>query len=234
MTNNLIECAGLTKRFDSTTALNNLNIRLPHGKIIGLLGPNGSGKTTLIKLIAGLLIPTSGDILVEGEKIGEKTKAVVSYLPDKSYFSNWMKVSDCLNLFATFYSDFDMQKAHDMLSLLGISPETDYKALSKGNKEKVQLIVTMARRAKLYVLDEPIAGVDPAARDYILSTILNNYAEGSTILISTHLLADIEQILDEFIFLKNGSCVVYNSVENSRRETGKSLDEFFKEVFRCY
>ncbi len=145
-----------------------------------------------------------------------------------------MKVSDCLNLFATFYDDFDMQKAKEMLSLLSITPDTDYKALSKGNKEKVQLIVTMARRAKLYVLDEPIAGVDPAARDYILSTILNNYADGSTILISTHLLSDVEQILDEFIFLKNGNCVAYNSVENSRNETGKSLDEFFKEVFRCY
>ncbi len=234
MTQHLIECKALTKRFGSVYALRDLSIRLPHGKIIGLLGPNGSGKTTLIKLISGLLVPTSGEILIEGEAVGEHSKAIVSYLPDKSFFANWMKVSDCLNLFATFYDDFDIQKAKEMLSLLSITPDTDYKALSKGNKEKVQLIVTMARRAKLYVLDEPIAGVDPAARDYILSTILNNYADGSTILISTHLLSDVEQILDEFIFLKNGNCVAYNSVENSRNETGKSLDEFFKEVFRCY
>ncbi len=235
MENNiLIECRNLTKRFDSVNAVNSLNLCLTPGKIIGLLGPNGSGKTTLIKLIAGLILPTEGTIRVDGRDVGEYTKSVVSYLPDRSFFGNWMKVNDCLELFKTFYADFDIERAKEMLSMLDISTETDYKALSKGNKEKVQLIVTMARRAKLYVLDEPIAGVDPAARDFILSTILQNYAEGSTVLISTHLLSDIEQVLDEFIFLKNGSCVAYNSVENSRTETGKTLDELFKEVFRCW
>ncbi len=230
----LIECDHLTKKYDSTVALQNLTIKLPAGRIIGLLGPNGSGKTTLIKLMAGLILPSEGELRIGGRKIGAETKAMVSYLPDKSYFENWMKVSDCMELFKTFYKDFDNSRALDMLALLDISPETDYKALSKGNKEKVQLIMAMARRARLYVLDEPIAGVDPAARDYILSTVLKNYDEGATIIISTHLLADIEQILDEFMFLKNGVCVAYNSVENSRRQTGKSLDEFFREVFRCY
>lgn len=231
---NLIECRNLTKKFDSVCAVNNLNLCLPHGKIIGLLGPNGSGKTTLIKMLAGLIIPTDGSVFIDGKAPGAYTKSVISYLPDKSYFGNWMKVEDCINLFSTFYEDFDVNRANDMLALLDISPNSNYKSLSKGNKEKVQLIMAMARRAKLYVLDEPIAGVDPAAREYILSTILNNYSRESTILISTHLLADIEQVLDEFIFLRKGVCVAYNSVENSRNETGKSLDELFREVFRCY
>ena len=231
----LVECNALTKIYNQTNyAVNTLSLKLPAGKIIGLLGPNGSGKTTFIKLITGLILPTRGSIFIDGHAPGAYTNGVVSYLPDKSYFENWMKIQDCIDLFSTFYADFDPTRAREMLALLGLSPTNDYKTLSKGNKEKVQLIMAMARNAKLYVLDEPIAGVDPAAREYILNTILSNYSRESTIIISTHLLADIEQILDEFIFLKNGVCVAYNSVENSRNETGKSLDELFREVFKCY
>ena len=230
----LVECKALTKIYPQNKyAVNTLNLELPAGKIIGLLGPNGSGKTTFIKLITGLILPTSGSVYIDGHKPGAHTNGIVSYLPDKSYFENWMKISDCIELFSNFYTDFDVPRATAMLSLLGLSTDADYKTLSKGNKEKVQLIMAMARRAKLYVLDEPIAGVDPAAREYILNTILSNYSRESTIIISTHLLADIEQLLDEFIFLRNGVCVAYNSVENSRNETGKSLDELFREVFKC-
>ena len=228
-TYSLVECNALTKIYPPNTyAVNTLTLKLPAGKIIGLLGPNGSGKTTFI------ILPTNGSVYIDGKKPGAYTNSVVSYLPDKSYFENWMKIQDCIDLFSNFYTDFDPVRATEMLALLGLSPTNDYKTLSKGNKEKVQLIMAMARNAKLYVLDEPIAGVDPAAREYILNTILSNYSRESTIIISTHLLSDVEQILDEFIFLKNGVCVAYNSVENSRNETGKSLDELFKEVFKCY
>lgn len=233
-TQKFIVCSSLSKHYKSIAALDSLDLTLPQGKIIGLLGPNGSGKTTLLKLLAGLIIPTRGSVTIDGHVPGAETKAIVSYLPDKSFFASWMSVKDCLDIFDDFYSDFDRAHAEHMLSLLSIDPKRTYKSLSKGNQEKVQLICAMARRAKLYLLDEPIAGVDPAAREYILSTIFDSYYKEATILISTHLLADVETVLDEFIFLKNGRCVAYNSVENSREETGKSLDELFREVFRCY
>lgn len=232
--NILLACQNVTKSFGSSRAVCDFDIRIPSGKIVGLLGPNGSGKTTLIKMIAGLLLPTRGRILVDGAPIGEETKAVVSYLPDNGFFENWMTVNDCVALFEEFYTDFDKARTYEMLSLLGLKPNAPYKSLSKGNKEKVQLIMCMARRAKLYLLDEPIAGVDPAARDYILNTILTNFSRESTIIISTHLLADVEEVLDEFIFLREGRAVAYNSVSLSQEQTGKTLNELFKEVFRCY
>jgi len=230
----LLYCDRLRKDFGNSSAIFDFSIRIPSGRIVGLLGPNGSGKTTLIKMIAGLLIPTSGEIRVADYPIGEKSKALVSFLPDNGFFESWMTVDDCVKLFEDFYADFDKQRAYDMLSLLGLSLTSPYKTLSKGNKEKVQLIMCMARRARLYLLDEPIAGVDPAARDYILNTILTNFSRESTIIISTHLLADVEEVLDEFIFLRNGQAVAYNSVKLSQEQTGKSLNELFKEVFRCY
>ena len=232
--NILIECKALTKKFGTFTAVNEFDIRIPSGKIVGILGPNGSGKTTLIKMLAGLLVPTSGSIWVGGHQIGENTKAIVSYLPDNGFFENWMTINDCMNLFEEFYADFDKNRALEMFSLLNLQPSAPYKTLSKGNKEKVQLIMCMARRAKLYLLDEPIAGVDPAARDYILNTILTNFSRESTIMISTHLLSDVEEVLDEFIFLKEGKAVAYNSVALSQEQTGKSLNDLFKEVFKCY
>ena len=233
-TQNFIVCNSLSKRYKSIVALDNLTLILPQGKVIGLLGPNGSGKTTLIKLLAGLIIPSRGTVTIDGYTPGAETKAIVSYLPDKSFFASWMSVKDCLNIFDDFYADFDREHAEHMLSLLSIDKNRTYKSLSKGNQEKVQLICAMARKARLYLLDEPIAGVDPAAREYILSTIFDSYYKEATILISTHLLADVETVLDEFIFLKEGRCVAYNSVESSKNETGKSLDELFREVFRCY
>ena len=232
--NILIECKALTKKFGTFTAVNEFDIRIPSGKIVGILGPNGSGKTTLIKMLAGLLVPTSGSIWVGGHQIGENTKAIVSYLPDNGFFENWMTINDCMDLFEEFYADFDRNRALEMFSLLSLQPSAPYKTLSKGNKEKVQLIMCMARRAKLYLLDEPIAGVDPAARDYILNTILTNFSRESTIMISTHLLSDVEEVLDEFIFLKEGKAVAYNSVALSQEQTGKSLNDLFKEVFKCY
>jgi len=230
----LLYCENVSKSFKNTCAVSSFNIKIPSGRIVGLLGPNGSGKTTLIKMIAGLLVPSNGEIRIDGNPVGERSKALVSYLPDNGFFENWMTVGDCVNLFDEFYEDFDRKRASDMLSMLSIQPGASYKTLSKGNKEKVQLIMCMARRARLYLLDEPIAGVDPAAREYILNTILGNFSRDSTIIISTHLLSDVEDVLDEFIFLRNGYAVAYNSVKLSREQTGKSLNELFKEVFRCY
>lgn len=229
----VLECRGLFKKYGSFTALSNLNLTLPQGKIVGLLGPNGSGKTTLIKLIAGLLTPTSGELLVCGQPVGVETKAVVSYLPERPYFTGNMKITELLDYFEDFYADFDRTRAAQMLSDLSISPESKLKTLSKGTKEKVQLVLVMSRRARLYLLDEPIAGVDPAAREYILRTIISNYAENSTILISTHLIQDIEQVLDEFLFISGGQVFMQNTVEAVRENTGKSIDELFREVFRC-
>ncbi|MCM1288813.1 MAG: ABC transporter ATP-binding protein [Clostridium sp.] len=210
-----------------------LNLNIVSGKIIGLLGPNGSGKTTLIKLLAGLLSPAQGTILIDGKEIGPETKAIVSYLPERTYFNESLKVKNLVNLFKDFYADFDENRAYNMMGLLNIDPETVLKKLSKGNKEKVQLIMVMSRRAKLYLLDEPIAGVDPAARDYILNTILTNYDPNATIILSTHLIYDIEKILDEIIFLKNGEIVCHKGADELRQEKGMSVDEIFREVFRC-
>ncbi len=228
----LLRCENLTKQYGKMTALDNISFTLESGKIIGLLGPNGSGKTTFIKLLNGLLTPTSGAVYIEGEKPNPATKAKVAYLPDNIYLNEWMTVEQIVTYFADFYEDFSSDRAYEMLSRLGISPKQKLKALSKGNKEKVCLILVMSRQAKLYVLDEPIAGVDPAARDYVISTIINNYNPEATVLISTHLIADIEQILDEVLFIRDGHLVLKKSVEDIRAEEGKSVDELFREVFR--
>jgi ABC-2 type transport system ATP-binding protein len=233
MSNSVIECKGLSKSFGSVHALNDLNISLPPGKIVGLLGPNGSGKTTLIKLACGLLTPTSGEITVCGTAPGMESKALVSYLPERTYLPEWMTVLQCLDYFRDFYADFDYDRAISMLEALQVPAKARMKTLSKGTKEKVQLVLVMSRRARLYLLDEPIGGVDPAARDYILNTIIRNYSEESTVLISTHLIADIEKVLDEFIFIQNGQIVSYASTDSLREDLGKSIDEYFREVFRC-
>ena len=231
--NELIVCAGLTKTYGSVKALDNLNLSLSGGRFVGLLGPNGSGNTTLIKLINGLIQPTSGSVLVDGQAPGVHTHSVVSYLPDRAYLNDWMRVSDLMDFFADFYEDFDRVKANDMLQSLHINALDRLKTMSKGTKEKEQLILTMSRKAKLFLLDEPIAGVDPAARDYILNTILSNYSEDAAVLLSTHLIADIERVLDEVIFLKNGVMTLHESVDTIREEHGKSVDMLFREVFAC-
>ena len=228
----LVRCTRLTKRYGSTTALRNVNFTLESGKIVGLLGPNGSGKTTLIKLLNGLLTPTEGLILIADRPVGVATKQLVAYLPDNSYLNSWMTVKQIVEYFTDFYKDFRPEVAYEMLARLDISPKRKLKTLSKGNKEKVCLILVMSRNAQLYILDEPIAGVDPAARDYVISTILYNYNPNATVLISTHLISDIEQVLDEVIFLKNGAIVLQKTVDEIRAEYGKSVDELFREVFK--
>ncbi len=228
----LLVCRNLTKRYHNTVALNNINLTVESGKIIGLLGPNGSGKTTLIKLINGLLTPSEGEIEVNGMKPGVQTKREVAYLPDRNFLNSWMTVRQLVSMFTDFFEDFRPRLAYDMLSDLKIMPEVKLKTLSKGNKEKVSLILTMSRNAKLYVLDEPIAGVDPATRDYIITTILNNYNPDASVLISTHLISDIEQVLDEAIFINRGEIVLQRSVDDIRAENGKSVDELFREVFK--
>ncbi|MCI6850526.1 MAG: ABC transporter ATP-binding protein [Oscillospiraceae bacterium] len=220
-------------RYTNKLALDKLTLDLPQGKIVGLLGPNGSGKTTFIKLAAGLLTPTEGTITICGQSIGPATKAIVSYLPDRPYFSRQMTVAQQLDFFQDFYADFDRSRAETMLDALGIRLDAKFRTLSKGTQEKVQLVLVMSRRAKLYLLDEPIGGVDPAARDYILNTIISNYDPSATILISTHLISDVERVLDEFIFLYQGNVVRSGNADETREETGKSLDELFREVFRC-
>jgi ABC-2 type transport system ATP-binding protein len=224
---------GLTKSYGSHIALYEVSLNLPKGKIIGLLGPNGSGKTTLLKLCAGLLTPTAGEARIAGEPVGPRTKSLVSYLPDRTYLSNSQTVKQQLDFFADFYADFDRQRAEAMLADLGISPETRYGTLSKGGKEKVQLVLVMSRRAKLYLLDEPIGGVDPATRDYILHTIVSNHDPEATVLISTHLIADVEPVLDGFVFLHQGRVVRSGPANETRLATGVTLDELFREVFRC-
>lgn len=229
----LIRLQNLRKTYGAKPALSGLDLELGRGKIVGLLGPNGSGKTTLIKILNGLLRPTEGIALIDGYAPGVKTKARVSYLPDRMYFADWMRACDLMDFFSDFYADFDRQKAAEMFSALGIRPTERIKTMSKGTKEKVQLILVMSRRASLYCLDEPIAGVDPAARDYILSTIINNYDENATILISTHLISDVENILDDVIFIQNGHIRMQDSVDNIRLAKGVSVDSLFREVFKC-
>lgn len=232
---NVLECINLTKAYKKHfNVLQNFNLTLPAGKIIGLLGPNGCGKSTLIKMIAGILQPTSGEIKVCGEPVGEKTCAMISYLPERTYFTPSMKVSDVVDYFDDFYEDFDKNRAIGLLTDLGIKLTSALKTLSKGTKEKVQLILVMSRQAKLYLLDEPIAGVDPAAREYILSTIVSNYNPEATIIITTHLITDVEQVLDDFLFLGyGGQILMAGNAEEARNQSGKSLDAMFKEVFRC-
>ena len=230
----LVQVSDLTKYYGAKKALDQVNLTIESGKIIGLLGPNGSGKTTLIKILNGLLQADAGEVRIGGNQPGVITKSEVSYLPDRPYFGDWMKVKDVFNLFEDFYYDFSRPHAEAMSKSLGIDPNAKIKTLSKGMKEKVQLILVMSRNAKLYLLDEPIAGVDPAARDYILNTIVSNYNPGASIIITTHLISDIEQVLDDFMFLSYGGEILCSgNAEVTRNETGKSLDQLFKEVFKC-
>lgn len=229
----ILECKNLTKTFGTKKALDKVNLSIPKGRIVGLLGPNASGKSTFIKLCNGLLTPTKGDILIDGHKPGIESKKIVSYLPEASYLNDWMKVSDIIEFFRDFYDNFNPEKAYDMLHRLGINPKDRLKTMSKGTKEKVQLILVMSREAKLYLLDEPIGGVDPAARDYILDTIISNYSEDATVIISTHIISDIEKILDDVIFIKDGQIVLTKTVDDIREESGKSVDSLFREVFKC-
>lgn len=229
----VLECRNLYKKYGEKEALKGINLQIQRGCITGLLGPNGSGKTTLIKLASGLLVPTSGEVIINGMRPGPETKAVVSYLPERTYLSDWMKVKDVIRYFCDFYEDFDAARAYDMLQKLNIGAEDRLKNMSKGTREKVQLILVMSRRAQLYILDEPIAGVDPAARDYILHTILTNYDPNAAIMISTHLISDIENILDNVVFLQYGTIRLCGPAEDIRAKEGKSIDSLFREVFRC-
>lgn len=230
---NVLECRAVCKNYRRSIALKNVNLTIPAGRIVGLLGPNGSGKTTLIKLINGLLTPTSGEILVNGKPVGAESKALVSYLPDQDFLADWMTTEGMIAYYEDFFADFSRERAERMLENLGIDRKKRIKTLSKGTREKVALILTMSRRAKLYLLDEPIAGVDPATRDYILHTILQNFDGDSSILISTHLISDVEAVLTDVLFLKNGEIVLADTAEHLREETGKTVDEHFREVFRC-
>jgi len=231
--NDLILCRGLSKNYGLVWALQNVNLQISPGKIIGLLGPNGSGKTTLIKILCSLLQKTSGEVLVDGQAPGPYTKSIISYLPDRPYFPDWMRASEMLSFFEDFYADFDRARAEEMCRSLGIITSQKFKTMSKGTKEKIQLVLVMSRRAKLYLLDEPIAGVDPAARDFILDTILKNYDESASVIISTHLITDIERALDEVIFLQNGIVIKHDSVDNIRAAEGKSVDAVFRDIFRA-
>ena len=230
----VLECRQLSKIFGAVRALDEVDLAVGRGRIVGLLGPNGSGKTTLIKTAAGLLTPSAGELLINGQRPGIASKAAVSYLPERTYLSSWMKVADIIAMFRDFYSDFDTAKAGEMLSRLNIDPNDRLRTMSKGTKEKVQLVMVMARKAQLYLLDEPIAGVDPAARDFILNTILTNYNEEGTVLISTHLISDIETVLDEVVFLKDGSVTLHDGVDSIREREGKSVDALFREIFRAH
>ncbi|SFC29514.1 ABC transporter ATP-binding protein [Clostridium uliginosum] len=233
MDNPILECKNLVKHYGGKEALKGIDLTINRGRIVGLLGPNGSGKSTLIKLANSLLTPTSGEILIGGNKPGIETKKIVSYLPERTYLNDWMRVSDIINFFKDFYDDFNCDKAYDMLKKLNINPIDKLKTMSKGTKEKVQLILVMSREAELYLLDEPIAGVDPAARDYILNTIISNYNENATVIICTHLISDIEQILDDVVFISYGEIFLSKSVDEIREEHKKSVDALFREVFKC-
>lgn len=229
----ILEVDGLTKTYGSLCALDQVSLSLESGRIVGLLGPNGSGKTTFIKICNGLLVPAAGELRIDGSPVGTATKALSAYLPDRDFLPDWMKASDVIDYYSDFFSDFDAQKAGDMLEDLGIKADQKLGKMSKGTREKLRLIVTMARRAKIYFLDEPIAGVDPAARDYILRTIIANYNTDALVVISTHLIADVESVLDEAVLLRNGKVVLHAPVDEVRERTGKSLDEYFREVFAC-
>ena len=233
MENALIKCEDLVKHYGSGVALDGISLEIGTGRIVGLLGPNGSGKTTLIKILCGLLKETSGTVEVDGHYPGVYTKSIISYLPDRMYFADWMRACDILDMFEDFYTDFDRQKSEAMCVALGIQMNKRIKTMSKGTKEKMQLVLVMSRKAKVYLLDEPIAGVDPAARDFILDTILKNYNEQGTVVISTHLITDIERVLDEVIFLHNGKIARHDTVDNIRTTEGKSVDALFREIFKA-
>ena len=229
----LIEIEGLYKSYNKLLALNNLNLSLEGGQIVGLLGPNGSGKTTLIKILNDLLKADRGNILIDGKNPSIETKEVVAYLPDRNSLPDYMKIKDLINMQADFFKDFDVDKANSMIEDLGINTNMRFKSLSKGMGEKVQLALVMSRKAKVYLLDEPIGGVDPAARDYILRTIISNYNPESVVIISTHLISEIESVLDDVIFIKNGEIVLHKSPDLIREEYAKGVDELFREVFKC-
>ena len=229
----VLEIKNVHKKYLSHPVLEGVGFSIPRGKIVGLLGPNGCGKTTILKLISGLLQLNEGEIRINGICPGQQTKSMISYLPERSYLNDWMKISDILNLFSDFYADFDRERAEQMLTDLKISKEEKLKTMSKGTKEKVQLILVMSRRASLYLLDEPIGGVDPATREYILHTILKNFDENSSILITTHLIQDVETIFDQVLFLNQGKIVIDGEVDEIREKYGKSIDGLFREVFRC-
>ena len=228
-----LECRGLSKRFGSTQALEKVDLSIEPGRVVGLLGPNGSGKTTLIKLANGLLTPSEGEILINGEKPGGSSHSFISYLPDRPCLPEWMRARQLLDFFQDFYADFERERAEEMLGRLGIDQEQRVKQMSKGTKEKVQLITVMSRRAGLYLLDEPIGGVDPATRDYILDTIIRNYNPSASVIISTHLIADVEPVLDEVIFINGGHVLLHSPVDEIREKRGMSVDAYFREVFKC-
>ena len=228
-----LECRELGKRFGTTQALDGVNLTVMPGRVVGLLGPNGSGKTTLIKLINGLLTPTAGEVRICGLQPGKESKAIVSYLPDRPCLPEWMNVRQLLEYYADFFADFDRARAADMMARLSVHEELRISQMSKGTKEKVQLILVMSRRARLYLLDEPIGGVDPATRDYILDTIIRNYDENASVVISTHLISDVENVLDDVIFLREGKVSLQASVDDLREQYGKSVDALFREVFKC-
>ncbi|MDR1400256.1 MAG: ABC transporter ATP-binding protein [Treponema sp.] len=235
MSDLILECRGLSKRYghDDVMALDRVNLSLYSGRIVGLLGPNGSGKTTLLKLANGLLRPSSGSLLINGNEVGVATKAIVSYLPDRVCLDPSARIHDLIAFYADFYADFRYDTVKTMLANLGIDLNKRFKTLSKGNREKIQLVLVMAREARLYLLDEPIGGVDPAARDYIISTILNNYSQDAALLISTHLIQDVERILDDIIFLKDGKVILSGAADDIRSQKGMSIDMLFREVFKC-
>ncbi len=233
MMNPVFECRHLTKAFPGKEALHDVSFSLEEGRIVGLLGPNGSGKSTLMKLANGLLSPTQGGIFIDGMAPGVETKKIVSYLPDKNYLNDWMSVRQLVNFFGDFYEDFQKEAAVEMIQRLGIPMHAKLKTLSKGTKEKVQLILVMSRKARLYLLDEPIGGVDPAARDYILHTIISNYSENATVVISTHLISDVESILDQVLFISEGKILLDSPVDELREKNNMSVDAWFREVFKC-
>ena len=230
----MLECSALTKRYGSVTALQNIDLTLESGRIVGLVGPNGSGKTTLIKLAQHLLTPTSGVITIHGLLPGPETQEIVSYLPDRDFLPQWMNLQQLTGFYHEFFEDFNPAKSAEMLESLGVTGNMPLGKMSKGTREKVQLIFTMSREARVYLLDEPIAGVDPATRDYILRTILTNYSENALVLISTHLITDVEPILDEVVFLQNGTITLHENADALRERTGKSIDRYFREVYRCW
>jgi ABC-2 type transport system ATP-binding protein len=229
----IFECRNLTKSYGAAPALSNVNLAVESGRIVGLLGPNGSGKTTMIKLANGLLTPTAGEVLIDGMAPGIETKKIVSYLPERTYIPLWMNAEQLMDFFGDFYADFRRERAEEMIAHLGIDPKQRVKEMSKGTREKVQLILVMSRAAKLYMLDEPIGGVDPATRDYIISTIIGNYDQQASVIISTHLIADVESVLDDVIFINRGEIILQSTVDEVREKNGKSVDALFREVFKC-
>lgn len=229
----ILECKNLFKKYGAVEALSDVTLSIDSGRIIGLLGPNGSGKTTLIKLANGLLMPSSGEILIDGKAPGRESHAIVSYLPERTAIPIWMSAKQLMDYYEDFYADFNRSAAEEMLEHLDIRPNQKIRQMSKGTREKVQLIMVMSRQAKLYFLDEPIGGVDPATRDYILSTIISNYNPEASVIISTHLISDVEKVLDDVLFINNGRLMLQTSVDQIREEKGMSVDELFREVFKC-